>query len=680
MRRIHIGLVATLVGTLLVSAAGAQSGYRQTRPIDLANLDTTCAPCTNFYQFANGGWMKANPIPAAYPQWGSFSELADQNMEKLRGVLDEAAAHRADATDPAIRKLGDYYAACMDSAAIEKAGYQPIEPQLREIAAIRTRADVQHYLISRAANGQPVLFNFGSTQDSKNSSEVIGGIPQGGIGLPNRDYYFNTDAHTAAIRAAYVKHIANDLALVGEPTAKAAQDAESILALETSIAGSHLTPVQERDPETTYNRKTAAQLAALAPDFDWKAYFAAEGVPRINAIDVETPRFVTTADSLLRVAPIEQWKAYLTWNLVRRAASALSSPFVNEAFAFSQNMSGAKEQLPRYKRCIASTDRSLGEVLGKAYVAKYFTPEAKARANAMVNNIKAEFRDRIASRTWMSDSTRKMAYAKLDAFVQKIGYPDKWKDYSSLAVKPGASYYANGVAVAAFNNADDISRIGKPVDRSRWGMSPPTVNAYYNPQMNEIVFPAGIMQPPYFDPNADDAVNYGGMGAVIGHEMSHAFDDQGAQYDAQGNLKTWFTKSDLANFKAKTAAYATQFDTYTILDSLHVNGKLTNGENIADLGGLTIAYAAMEKAIANKPRTMIDGYTPEQRFFLAWAQIWRANTRPQYARMLINVDPHSPDEWRTNAPLANMPEFAKAWGCAIGSPMVRPASQSVSIW
>lgn len=680
MRRIHIGLVATLVGTLLVSAAGAQSGYRQTKPIDLANLDTTCAPCTNFYQFANGGWMKANPIPAAYPQWGSFTELADQNTEKLRGVLDDAAAHRADAADPAIRKLGDYYAACMDSTAVEKAGYQPIEPQLREIAAIRTRADIQHYLISQAAIGQPMLFSFGSTQDSKNSSEVIGGIPQGGIGLPNRDYYFNTDAHTAAIRAAYVKHIANDLALIGETPAKAAQDAESILALETSIAGSHLTPVQERDPETTYNRKTAAQLAALAPGFDWKAYFAAEGVSKINAIDVETPRFVTTADSLLRVVPVEQWKAYLTWNLVRRAASALSSPFVNEAFAFNQNMTGAKEQLPRYKRCIASTDRSMGEALGKAYVAKYFTPEAKARANAMVNNIKAEFRDRIATRTWMSDSTRKMAYAKLDAFVQKIGYPDKWKDYSSLAIKPGASYYANGVAVAAFNNADDIARIGKPVDRSRWGMSPPTVNAYYNPQMNEIVFPAGIMQPPYFDPNADDAVNYGGMGAVIGHEMSHAFDDQGAQYDAQGNLKTWFTKSDLANFKAKTAAYATQFDTYTILDSLHVNGKLTNGENIADLGGLTIAYAAMEKAVANKPRTKIDGFTPEQRFFLAWAQVWRSNTRPQYARMLINVDPHSPDEWRTNAPLANMPEFAKAWGCAIGSPMVRPASQSVSIW
>ncbi|MEO6779132.1 MAG: M13 family metallopeptidase [Gemmatimonadaceae bacterium] len=680
MRRIHIGLVATLVGTLLVSAAGAQSGYRQTKPIDLANLDTTCAPCTNFYQFANGGWMKANPIPAAYPQWGSFSELADQNTEKLRGVLDDAAAHRSDATDPAIRKLGDYYAACMDSAAIEKAGYQPIEPQLKEIAAIRTRADIQHYLISQAAIGQPVLFNFGSTQDSKNSSEVIGGIPQGGIGLPNRDYYFNTDAHTAAIRAAYVKHIANDLALVGEPAAKAAQDAESILALETSIAGSHLTPVQERDPEVTYNRKTAAQLAALAPDFDWKAYFIAEGVPSINAIDVETPRFVTTADSLLKVVPVEQWKAYLTWNLVRRAANALSSPFVNEAFAFNQNMTGAKEQLPRYKRCIASTDRSMGEALGKAYVAKYFTPEAKARANAMVNNIKAEFRDRIGTRTWMSDSTRKMAYAKLDAFAQKIGYPDKWKDYSSLAIKPGASYYANGVAVAAFNKADDIARIGKPVDRSRWGMSPPTVNAYYNPQMNEIVFPAGIMQPPYFDPNADDAVNYGGMGAVIGHEMSHAFDDQGAQYDAQGNLKTWFTKTDLANFKAKTAAYATQFDTYTILDSLHVNGKLTNGENIADLGGLTIAYAAMEKAIAGKPRVKIDGFTPEQRFFLAWAQVWRSNTRPQYARMLINVDPHSPDEWRTNAPLANMPEFAKAWGCAIGSPMVRPASQSVSIW
>ncbi len=676
MRRILIGSIVTL----FAAVAGAQNTYHQTRPLDLANVDTTCAPCTNFYQFANGGWLKANPIPAAYAQWGSFNELAESNNDKLRRVLDDAAAHRLTAVDPAVRKVGDYYAACMDTVAIERAGASPIGPALAEIAAIRTPADVQHYMIGQSARGRGSLLDIGSTQDFKNSTQVIGGIGQGGLGLPDRDYYFKTDAATTAIRAAYVKHIANDLVLVGEPPEKAAADAQKVLALETSIAGSHYTRVQQRDPNLLYNRKSAAEVAALAPGFDWNGLLAAEHVPDIAAINVSNPKYVVTIDSLLKVVPVSEWKTYFTWNLVSHSASTLSSPFVNEAFAFSQNLSGAKEQLPRYKRCIAATDRAMGEALGKAYVQQYFTPEAKARANAMVNNIKAEFRARVASRTWMSDSTRHMAYAKLDAFVQKIGYPDKWKDYTSLAIAPNGSFHQNALAVAAFNNTDDLSRIGKPLDRSRWGMSPPTVNAYYNPLMNEIVFPAGIMQPPFFDPNADDAVNYGGMGAVIGHEMSHGFDDQGAQFDAQGNLKTWFTATDLANFKTKTAAYANQFDGYAVLDSLHINGKLTNGENIADLGGLTIAYAALEKALGDKPRTKIDGFTPEQRFFLAWAQIWRSNTRPEAARVRIATDPHSPDMWRVNAPLANMPAFAAAWGCTVGSPMALPAAQAVSIW
>jgi putative endopeptidase len=676
MRRTCIGLIALL----FASTAGAQGTYRQTKPLDSINLDTTCAPCTNFYQFANGGWLKRNPIPAAYSQWGSFNELADQNDVKLKQVLDDAAAHRTTAPDPSIRKVGNFYAACMDSAAIEKAGSTPIQDGLKEIAAITTPSDVKNYIIAQSAAGRGVLLRFGSTQDVKNSTEVIGGLGQGGIGLPDRDYYFKTDPHTTAVRVAYVKHIANDLALAGEAPDRAQTDAETILVLETSIAGSHLTRVQQRDPNLTYNRKTPAQLEALAPDFDWKAFFAAEGAHNLTAIDVMNPGFITTVDSLLKAVPVSEWKAYFTWDLVSESANTLSSPFVNEAFAFNQNLTGAKEQLPRDKRCIAAADRALGEALGKAYVQRYFTPEAKARANAMVNNIKAEFRERLASRKWMSDSTRKMAYTKLDAFVQKIGYPDKWKDYSALSIEPGASYYDNSVAVARFNNADNIGRINKPVDRSRWGMTPPTVNAYYNPLMNEIVFPAGIMQPPFFDPNADDAVNYGGMGAVIGHEMSHGFDDQGAQFDAHGNLNTWFTKTDLANFKAKTAAYADQFDTYTILDSLHVNGKLTNGENIADLGGLTVAYAAMEKALGNKPRTKIDGFTPEQRFFLAWAQIWRSNTRPEAERLRIATDPHSPAVWRVNAPLSNMPAFAAAWGCKTGSPMALPAAKAVAIW
>lgn len=674
--------ICTVLFACCVTAAstGAQQAYHQTRPLDTSNMDRTYPACKNFYQFANGGWVKNNPIPAAYSEWGSFNELADQNTENLRKVLDDAAAHRNTASDPSIRKLGTYYASCMDTAAIEKAGASPIRAELQSINAINTPAEVQRYIIAQASVGRPLLFNFGSTQDAKNSTEVIGGIAQGGIGLPDRDYYFRTDARTSALRAAYVQHVANDLVLAGVPKAQADAEAQRVMAMETALAGSHLTRVQQRDPVLTYNRKSPAEVKALAPGFDWSGYLAAQRVPTLTAIDVQNPKFLTTVDSLLRVAPPSDWRAYFTWVAVRRAAPTLSTPFVNEAFAFSQKLSGAKEQLPRYKKCIAATDNAMGQALGKAYVERYFTPEAKARALQMVGNLKSAFRDRIATRPWMSDSTRTMAYAKLDAFMDKIGYPDKWKDYNALAISPTGSYYANAMAVAAFDNADDNSKIGKPVDRTRWAMSPPTVNAYYNPALNEIVFPAGILQPPFFDPKADDAVNYGGMGAVIGHEMTHGFDDQGAQFDAHGNLKTWFTTADLANFKAKTASYANQFDTHTILDSLHVNGKLTNGENIADLGGLTIAYSALEKALGDRPRTAVDGFTPEQRFFLAWAQIWRNNTTPESARLRIATDPHSPGEWRTNGPLANLPEFAKAWDCKPSDPMSLPTAQQAAIW
>ncbi|MGI8507736.1 MAG: M13 family metallopeptidase [Gemmatimonadaceae bacterium] len=662
-------------------SAGAQQTYHQSKPLDTSNMDKTYPACKNFYQFANGGWVKNNPIPAAYSQWGSFNELAEQNTENLRKVLDDAAAHRTAASDPSIRKLGTYYASCMDTTAIEKAGAAPIRGQLQTISAINSPAEVQRYIISEASMGRPLLFNFGSTQDAKNSTEVIGGLGQGGIGLPDRDYYFRKDSATSAIREAYVQHIANDLVLAGTPKARAETDAHRVMAMETALAASHLTRVQQRDPVLTYNRKSPAEVKALAPGFDWSGYFAAQKVPTLTAVDVQNPKFLTTADSLIKSASPSDWRAYFTWVAIRRSAPLLSTPFVNEAFAFSQKLSGAKEQLPRYKKCIAATDNAMGRALGKAYVERYFTPEAKARAVQMVSNLKDAMRSRIAARTWMGDSTRKMAYAKLAAFTDKIGYPDKWKDYSALAISPTSSFYGNAMAVAAFDNSDDISKIGKPVDRTRWGMSPPTVNAYYNPLLNEIVFPAGILQPPYFDPKADDAVNYGGMGAVIGHEMTHGFDDEGAQFDAQGNLKTWFTAADLANFKAKTASYANQFDTHTVLDSLHVNGKLTNGENIADLGGLTVAYVAMEKALAQKQRPgLIDGFTPEQRFFLAWAQIWRNNTTPQTARLLVATDPHSPGEWRVNGPLANLPEFAKAWDCKPSDPMDLPTAQQAAIW
>lgn len=680
-----IGTLGAAFMLLAVAAmpSGAQQAPRQrtqTAPLVRANLDTTCAPCTNFYQFANGGWIARNPIPPAYSQWGSFNELADHNTEELRGVLEDAAANRAAGASPDVRKLGEFYASCMDTVAIERAGAAPIRPELARIAALRTPADLRRYVIDRQGAGVGLLFGFGSRQDARNSSEVIGGIRQGGLGLPDRDYYLRDDPRTVALRKAYQRHVANDLILAGETRDAAVRDAASILALETALARASLTRVQQRDPHLTYNRKTPAELATLAPGFDWPAFFAAQHVPATTPVTVQNPHFLTTADSMLGATPVPIWRAYFRWMLVRRAAPMLSRAFVDEDFAFTRELTGAREQLPRYKKCIRAADGEMGEALGQAYVKKYFTPEAKARALEMVNNLKAAFRERLETREWMSDSTRAMALAKLEAFAQKIGYPDRWRSYATMAVRPGNSFYANVMAATAYANADDNARIGKPVDRTRWGMTTPTVNAYYNPPMNEIVFPAGILQPPFFDPRADDAVNYGGMGAVIGHEMTHGFDDQGSQYDAHGNLRQWFTDSDLKNFRARTTAYAEQFDRHTILDSVHVNGKLTNGENIADLGGLTIAYAALEKALAGKPRPLIDGFTPEQRFFLAWAQIWRNNITPEAARLRIATDPHSPGIWRTNGPLANMPEFAKAWGCKAGDRMVLPPDQRVAIW
>jgi putative endopeptidase len=674
-------LVLGLVALPTVSEAQqAVKSFSQTAPLDRKNLDTTCAPCANFYQFANGGWIAKNPIPPAYSQWGSFNEVRDNNLTALRNVLEEAAAARRTSSDPTTRKLGMFYASCMDSATIERQGATPLAAPLREIAAIRSADGVRKYVIRQHARGQNVVFFFGATQDAKNSAEVITAIQQGGIGLPDRDYYLNPDAKSVATREAYLTHVVNDLVLAGTPRTQAEADARNIVALETELAKASLTRVQRRDPKLTYNRKTPAELAALTKGFDWTAYFKAHRLPNVVAIDVQNPKFVTVADSLMTDVAPDVWRAYFRWHLVRDAAPTLGSAFVNEDFAFQRVLMGAKEQLPRYKRCITATDHAMGDALGKAYVARYFTPDAKKRALAMVQNLKSALRERLSTRTWMSDSTRAQAYAKLDSFTDKIGYPDKWMDYSSLAVTPANSYYKNVVATVDFLNVDDLKRVGRPVDRARWVMTAPAVNAYYNPPLNEIVFPAGILQRPFFDPNADDAVNYGGIGAVIGHEMTHGFDDTGSQYDAQGNLRQWFTDADLAKFKGLTKVVSEQFDGYTILDSLHVNGKLTLGENIADLGGLTVAYVALQKALEGKPRTTIDGFTPEQRFFLAWAQVWRNNITPELARLRVNTDSHSPQIWRTNGPLSNMPEFAKAWGCAPSDPMVRPADKQADIW
>ena len=662
------------------AAAQVSAVPMQSTPLDPANLDRSVSACTDFYQFANGGWVKSHPVPPAYSVWGSFSELGENNQGNLLTILKKAAATGNSQASEDMRKLGVFYSSCMDSVGAERAGAQPINPQLRRIAAIQNRAQVEAEVARLHAQEVPVLFGFGAQQDLKNSTSVIAGIRQGGLSLPDRDYYLNPDKRYVDIRANYTDHLTRTFQLLGESPSEAAADARRVIGIETALAKPALTRVQMRDPNANYHRMTAAELAQLAPGFNWPSLFAGEGRSDISTLNIQNPVFVKAVDSLLSAAPIDDWKAYLRWKVADAAAPSLSSAFVNEDFRFASTLSGTKEMLPREKRCARATDSGLRDALGQAYVAQYFTPAAKQRALEMVRNLESIFHDRLQTLEWMTDTTKVQATGKLAAFANKIGYPDKWRDYSTLTIKPG-HFLNNQVAVREYERRRTLSRIGQPVERAEWGMTPPTVNAYYNPSMNEIVFPAGIMQPPFFDPKADDAVNYGGMGAVIGHEMTHGFDDQGSQFDAQGNLRNWWSASDLEKFKRGTGLVASQFDSYTVLDSVHVNGKLTLGENLADLGGLSISYAALEKALAEKGRPpLIDGFTPEQRFFLAWAQIWRQNINPEAQRVRINTDPHSPGRWRTNGPISNMPQFAAAFGCKAGDPMVRPDSVRPVIW
>jgi putative endopeptidase len=678
--RLVLRALALTVAIAIPAAAQVSAVPMQSTPLDPANLDRSVSACTDFYQFANGGWIKTHPVPPAYAIWGSFTELGENNQSNLLTILRNVAATGNPQANEDLKKLGVYYSSCMDSVGAERAGAQPIVSELDRIAAIRNRAQLEAEVARLHSRGVPVLFGFGAQQDDKNSTSVIAGISQGGLSLPDRDYYLNPDKRYVDIRANYTDHLTRMFQLLGENATQAAADAQRVVGIETALAKPAMTRVQRRDPNANYHKMTAAELAQLAPGFNWPTFFAGEGRADISTINIQNPVFIKAVDSLLTSAPLDDWKAYLRWKVADAAAPSLSSAFVNEDFRFSSTLSGAKEMLPRDKRCTRATDQGLRDALGQAYVARYFTPAAKQRALEMVRNLESVFNDRLQTLGWMSDTTKTQAAGKLAAFTNKIGYPDKWRDYSTLTIKPG-HFLNNQIAVREYERRRGLARIGQPVDRTEWGMTPPTVNAYYNPSMNEIVFPAGIMQPPFFDPKADDAVNYGGMGAVIGHEMTHGFDDQGAQYDAQGNLRNWWTASDLEKFKRGTGLVSSQFDAYTVLDSVHVNGKLTLGENLADLGGLSIAYAALQKALAEKGRPpLIDGFTPEQRFFLAWAQIWRQNITPESQRVRINTDSHSPGQWRTNGPVSNMPQFAAAFGCKPSDPMVRPESVRPVIW
>lgn len=680
-----VGFVVTamLVAAIVMAAAGLRAAAKPAEDtsywgFDTANLDKTCKPCDDFYQFAMGGWMKSNSIPPQYSTWGSFSRLLDKNQQNLQQIL--AAAESAKATPGSNeQKIGDFYASCMDTAAIDAAGTKPIDAEMASIAAMKNEVDLQTEAAKLQKEGVGVLFRFSANQDAKDSSQVVGAAWQGGLGLPEREYYLKQDDKSKQLRDAYVKHVAKMFELLGDPADTAATEATTVLGIETSLANASMKNTDLRDPEKTYHRVKLADLRTMTPDFDWESYFKAMGRPDLKEINVGQPDFFRALDTQLAATPIADWKTYFRWHLVNSSAAGLPEKFVDEEFEFrGKTLTGAKEIQPRWKRCVQATDRSLGEALGQLYVQKYFPPEAKAHALVMVHNLIAALRDDLQTLSWMSPETRAQATSKLEAFAVKIGYTDKWRDYSALKIDR-TSFLGNERRASAFDSQRRLAKIGQPVDRTEWGMTPPTVNAYNNSSMNEIVFPAGILQPPFYDPKADDAVNYGGMGAVIGHEITHGFDDHGSQFDGHGNLKNWWTPEDLTNFKERAACVQTQFDNYVVDGELHENGKLVLGESIADLGGITISYAAYEKSLQGKQRPPDkDGFTPEQRFFLGWAQVWGANDRPEYERLMANTNPHPLPRFRGNGPLSNMAEFAKAFGCKKGDPMVR--EQVCKIW
>jgi putative endopeptidase len=643
----------------------------------LRNLDRSCKPCENFYEFAMGSWMKANPIPAEYSSWGTFTELRDNNLTAMRTVLEAATKANAPAGSNE-QKIGDFYASCMDTAAIEAAGLKPIAGELTAIGAIQDRKSLDAAIGKLQQEGVAVLFRFSSGQDIKDSSRVIAQASQGGLGMPDRDYYFREDDKSKQLRADYEQHIAKMFALSGDAPDQAAAEAKTVLAIEMALAKASRTRVELRDPEKNYNPMSLAEMNTLTPDWPWERYLQEVGAPAVEQVNIRQPEFFKQMNQELSGVSLPEWKTYLRWHVLHTSAPGLPDRFVEENFDFyDRKLSGTKEMLPRWKRCVQSTDRNLGEALGQVYVEKYFPPAAKARAKEMVNHLIAALREDIPTLQWMGAETQKQALGKLEAFTVKIGYPDKWRDYSSLTIDHG-SYAANVRRSVEFETARQLAKIGKPVDRTEWGMTPPTVNAYYNSTMNEIVFPAGILQPPFYSPTADDAINYGGIGAVIGHEISHGFDDQGSKFDGKGNLHEWWTPEDRKNFTERGDCVVDQFNGYEVEAGLHQNGKLVLGESIGDLGGLAIAYAAYEKSIEGKRPKDIDGFTPEQRFFLGWAQVWGANQRAEAARLQTNTDPHPLARFRGNGPLSNMEAFAKAFGCKKGDAMVR--EQACKIW
>ncbi|MBX7186303.1 MAG: M13 family metallopeptidase [Vicinamibacteria bacterium] len=673
--------------TLLVAAVGmtfsgvvgdpsTRAAGKNALAFDVSSLDRSVDACTNFYEFACGGWRKANPIPGDQTRWGRFNQLADRNRDVLHEIL-EGAKDAAKKRTPVEAKVGDYYAACMDEAGIEAQGTRPLAPVLAGIDKVASRTDFFRLLGEHEASALPTLFGFGGAPDLHDSKSTIANVGQGGIGLPDRDDYLKEDAKSEEKRAKYVEHMTKMFELAGTAADQAVKDAQTVMGIETNLAKGYLDRVSMRDPKNRDNPMSLDELRTLAPAFDFDAFLKAAKAPAFTKVNVVGKPYFEKTNALIEATPLSDWKTYLRWHAIRAAAPYLGKAFVAEDFAFNRAyLAGAKEMEPRWKRCTSATDRALGEALGQIYVEKTFGKDGKARMKVMIDALTEALREDIQELPWMTAETKKKALVKLAAFDRsKVGYPEVWKDYTSVVVRRD-DYLGNSRRARMFEDRRNMDRIGKATDKTQWGMTPPTVNAYYSAANNEIVFPAGILQPPFFDRDMDDAVNFGGIGVVIGHEYTHGFDDQGSKFGPDGNLENWWTPDDLKAFGERTACLARQYDGYVAVrdeknGDIHLNGRLTLGENTGDNGGLNVAYAALQKTLAGKERRLIDGFTPEQRFFLGYANLWCQNSTEASSRQLAQTDPHSPGEFRVNGVVSNSPQFAKAFGCKAPAPMIR---------